>query len=186
MLNLGKVGLMLGVGMLLSACSSMFGGGNNVDSDYDVWGASLKADEEVYQTSLGDNIQFSGRVSEENTDLVYAEVNAGGVAYCPPQKRCLSQILPPQPCRQPIPPYYGNATSQQLENAVVLIHPYTRAQAVCPAGVSEGAVACANTFRQKGYVLITDLPQQPAEYDYLKKGTYPTRKWRNGETVPRW
>ena len=36
------------------------------------------------------------------------------------------------------------------------------------------------------YVRMTDIPNMSAKYDILQKGTYPTRRWRKGESVPRW
>ena len=113
-------------------------------------------------------------------------VTASGEAICPPKKRCPDDRLPPQPCAQPIPTYYSDVSQEILAQGIVLIHPYTRTQVLCYDRDCESAVNCAQDFRAKGYVLITDLPQQPAKYDFLRKGTYPTRRWRNGETVPRW
>ena len=122
-------------------------------------------------------------------EQINTDVNSAGLTFCPPKDRCPDDRLPPRPCIQPIPYYYDNVAQKTLANAVVLIHPYTRAQAVCYDDVyaSLETMGCVNHFRARGYVLITDLPQLPAKYDFLRKGTYPTRRWRNGgETVPRW
>lgn len=45
---------------------------------------------------------------------------------------------------------------------------------------------CAREFENRGYVRLTDIPRLPAEYDYLKSDTYPTRRWRRDEKIPRW
>jgi len=37
-----------------------------------------------------------------------------------------------------------------------------------------------------GYVRLRDIPYKSANYDFLKTDTYPTRRWRDGETTPRW
>lgn len=114
-------------------------------------------------------------------------VTAGSVPVCPPKMRCPDGRLPPQPCAQPIPSYYVDVSQEDLANGIVLIHPYTRTQVICYDRDCESAVDCAQDFRAKGYVLITDLPQQPAQYDFLKPGAYPSRRWRNGgEVHPRW
>lgn len=114
-------------------------------------------------------------------------VTAGSVPICPPKMRCPDGRLPPQPCAQPIPSYYMDISQEDLANGIVLIHPYTRTQVLCYDRECESAVDCAQEFRGKGYVLITDLPQQPAQYDFLKAGAYPSRRWRNGgEVHPRW
>ena len=114
-------------------------------------------------------------------------VTAGSVPICPPRMRCPEGRLPPQPCAQPIPAYYMDVSQEELAKGIVLIHPYTRTQVLCYDQECESAVDCAQEFRAKGYVLITDLPQQPAKYDFLKPGAYPSRRWRNGgEVHPRW
>ncbi|MBP3687477.1 MAG: hypothetical protein J6J35_03830 [Alphaproteobacteria bacterium] len=115
-------------------------------------------------------------------------VTVGGLKYCPPNKRCPDDgILPPQPCLQPMPEYYNNVSPLETAEGVVLIHPYTRAEVICYDDYGQTAAQCADTFKSEGYVLITDLPQLPARYDFLREGTYPTRRWRNGgEVVPRW
>ena len=114
-------------------------------------------------------------------------VTAGSVPICPPKMRCPEGRLPPQPCAQPIPAYYMDISQEELAKGIVLIHPYTRTQVLCYDQDCESAVDCAQEFRAKGYVLITDLPQQPAKYDFLKPGAYPSRRWRNGgEVHPRW
>lgn len=114
------------------------------------------------------------------------QVNVAGVPYCPPHKRCPDMRLPPQPCAQPMPTYYNNVPADVLADGAVLIHPYTRAKVVCTDRGGDSAMRCAESWRAAGYVLVTDIPQLPASYDFLRDGTYPTRRWRNGETVPRW
>lgn len=116
-----------------------------------------------------------------------AAVTAGGLKYCPSHKRCPDDgILPPQPCLQPMPEYYNNVSPLETAEGVVLIHPYTRVQVICYDDYGRTAAQCADTFKAEGYVLITDLPQLSARYDFLREGTYPTRRWRNGgEVIPR-
>ena len=119
---------------------------------------------------------------------VPSEVTVAGVKICPPRNRCPDDgRLPPQPCEQPIPEYYGNVSQEMIEDGIVLIHPYTRTQVICLAMPGDETIDCAQNFRAAGFVLITDIPQLPAKYDFLKGGTYPTRRWRGkGEVVPRW
>lgn len=124
---------------------------------------------------------------EDVYEDIVTGVNVAGVRYCPPHQRCGDERLPPQPCAQPIPSYYGDVPLEQLADGVELIHPYTRTKIVCFDQVGYTAQECAKHFQYEGYVLVTDLPQLPANYDFLRKGTYPTRRWRDGgETVPRW
>ena len=131
-------------------------------------------------------------VVNERYDLVdnnygQSRVNASGSRICPPHKRCTGEKLPPRPCLQPMPTYYGNISAGELADGIVLIHPFTRTQVVCYDDPGLSASECAQIFHNKGYVYITDLPQLPAKYDFLKKGNYPSRRWRGGgEVVPRW
>lgn len=117
-----------------------------------------------------------------------SKVNSAGRPVCSGKKRCSDEaMLPPQPCTQPMPLYYGDISATETAEGIVLVHPYTRVEVVCFDMPGASAVDCANNFRQSGYVLVTDIPQFSAEYDYLKDGMYPGRKWRGGgEQIPRW
>lgn len=116
------------------------------------------------------------------------EINVAGMPLCEGHKRCSDgAMLPPQPCVQPMPMYYGDISATETAEGIVLVHPYTRTEVVCFDLPGKSAVQCANNFRLAGYVLVTDIPQLPAKYDFLKDGTYPGRKWRGGgEYIPRW
>ena len=70
-------------------------------------------------------------------------------------------------------------------NQVVMENLNTRVLAYC-RGTQEEIDACVQRLEGSCYVRLTDVPTLPAKYDQLKRGTYPTRRWRNGETVPRW
>ena len=70
-------------------------------------------------------------------------------------------------------------------NQVVMENLNTRVLAYC-RGTQDEIDACVQRLEGSCYVRITDIPSLPAKYDQLKRGTYPTRRWRNGETVPRW
>ena len=114
-------------------------------------------------------------------------VSVDGVQVCAAGERCSDEaLLPYQPCAQPMPKYYGDLSATQSAEGILLIHPMTRTQILCYDLPGESAVQCAENFRAAGYVLVTDVPQVTAKYDFLRNNTYPTRRWRNGETVPRW
>lgn len=121
-------------------------------------------------------------------EYVYADtpVSLSGVRYCPSAPRCSSDpLLPPQPCEQPLPSYYGDISELIVADSMLLIHPITRAKVLCFEQFGLSMVECVERFRNQGYVLITDIPQFAARYDFLKDGAYPGRKWRKGEHVPR-
>ena len=114
-------------------------------------------------------------------------VTLDGRKMCAVKPQCTSDaLLPPQPCAQPIPTYYQNISETEIENGILLIHPYTRAKVLCVEHTGFGAMQCAENYKNKGFVLVTDIPQFVAKYDNLTRGTYPTRKWRGGgELYPR-
>lgn len=56
----------------------------------------------------------------------------------------------------------------------------------CYSNGENSAEACARYFEAKGYVRFRDIPYKTANYDFLKVDTYPTRRWRDSETTPRW
>lgn len=62
----------------------------------------------------------------------------------------------------------------------------TRELITCRSDGNSSAEACATAFEQNGFVRLTDIPSQTAEYDLKKPTTYPTRRWREGEQSPRW
>lgn len=70
-------------------------------------------------------------------------------------------------------------------NQVILENLNTRVLAYC-RGTEAEIDACVAVLENSCYVRITEIPQMAAKYDFLKIGTYPTRRWRNGENVPRW
>lgn len=73
---------------------------------------------------------------------------------------------------------YGN-------NEVILENLNTRVLAYCRGSENEIAM-CVERLEASCYVKLQDIPRRPAKYDILQRGTYPTRRWRNGETAPRW
>lgn len=180
MMNYKNFTLLLLGAFFLCSCTSnkdVYGEDDFANFDFDTYADTPYVPEEY---SEGDMAAYS-----QSGD---AYVNAAGVKYCPPQVRCPDEgRLPPQPCAQPMPTYYGNVTSDSVSDGIVLIHPYTRTKVICFDKINQSAEQCAQNFKASGYVLVTDLPQLPARYDLLKEGTYPSRRWRDGgEVVPRW
>lgn len=179
-----KIYSLLAISIILFGCARKYD--NVYEPDY--------FDEVEYNALVnGDcpDCQKKGTIEEQytlmNENYERSVVNAAGVRICPPHKRCTGDRLPPRPCAQPMPKYYGNASPKDFADGVVLIHPFTRTKVICYDDPSMSASECAQMFHNRGYVYITDIPQLPAKYDFLKKGTYPTRRWRGGgEVVPRW
>ena len=141
-----------------------------------------------------------GCASKQNEDYVDFEktqvfctlggnenVNIQGLKICPNNRYCSdSELLPYQPCLQPMPKYYEDRDI--AEGDVILIHPYTRSIIFCYENEAGDAKKCVTKFKKDGYVLITDVPQLPAKYDRLVEGNYPARRWgaNRKQTVPRW
>ena len=137
---------------------------------------------------LGTRLWSDKEATEICTLREQPEVGLNGVKVCPNNRKCSDEaMLPYQPCAQPMPTYYGDISATQSAEGILLIHPVTRTQILCYDLPGESAVQCAENFRAAGYVLVTDIPQVSANYDFLRKNTYPTRRWRGGgEGVPRW
>lgn len=137
---------------------------------------------------LGTRLWSDKEATEICTLRAQPEVGLNGVKVCPNNRKCSDEaMLPYQPCAQPMPTYYGDISATQSAEGILLIHPVTRTQILCYDLPGESAVQCAENFRAAGYVLVTDIPQVSANYDFLRKNTYPTRRWRGGgEVVPRW
>ena len=68
---------------------------------------------------------------------------------------------------------------------VVMQNLQTRVLAYC-RGDDNAINDCISRLECAGYTQLRNVPTMPAKYDKLRKGSYPTRRWREGETVPRW
>ena len=68
---------------------------------------------------------------------------------------------------------------------VVLQNQNTGVLAYC-RGTEKEIEICVSRLENSCYVRLEDIPRFAAKYDYLKTGTYPTRRWREGEYFPRW
>lgn len=70
-------------------------------------------------------------------------------------------------------------------NEVVMQNQNTGVLAYC-RGTEKEVEVCVSRLENSCYVRLEDIPRFAAKYDYLKTGTYPTRRWREGEYFPRW
>ncbi len=70
-------------------------------------------------------------------------------------------------------------------NQVVMENLNTRVLAYCRGSVEE-IESCVETLENSCYIKVSDIPKLPAKHDFLQTGTYPTRRWRNGDAVSRW
>lgn len=68
---------------------------------------------------------------------------------------------------------------------VILQNQNTGVLAYC-RGTEQEIEICVSRLENSCYVRLEDIPSFAAKYDYLKTGTYPTRRWREGEYSPRW
>lgn len=72
------------------------------------------------------------------------------------------------------------------EDVIALQNLESRVLVYCFASKHYSTDDCAKHFEKQGYVRLKDIPQFPASYDFLKADTYPTRRWRKDELIPRW
>ncbi len=68
---------------------------------------------------------------------------------------------------------------------IVMQNLQTRVIAYC-RGDDDAMEECVKRLECAGYTQLRNVPTMPAKYDLLRKGSYPTRRWREGENVPRW
>ena len=89
------------------------------------------------------------------------------------------------------------SSSQSETPSVHIVEPYkqdvialenlqTRVVAHCHASETYTAEECAEALEREGFVRLNEVPKFVAEKDFLKTGTYPTRRWRDGDVAPRW
>ncbi len=71
-------------------------------------------------------------------------------------------------------------------DVIALENLYTRVIAYCYNSYEYTAEECADFLEKDGFVRVSELPRITAEHDFLTTGTYPTRRWRNDDFVPRW
>ena len=81
---------------------------------------------------------------------------------------------------QPAPPGYANDQPK-----ISLLNPTSRYIIHC-YGDMGAAEECARHYEQKNYVRYRDIPYTTANYDFLTRETFPTRRWREHERTPRW
>ena len=80
-----------------------------------------------------------------------------------------------------------NEASENLKmHEIALENLKTRVIAYCHDSEDFSAEECARDMEQRGYVRLTDIPKVTADKDFLTTGTYPTRRWRETDQVPRW
>ncbi len=80
------------------------------------------------------------------------------------------------------------AASSQNINSMILLQDKTTGDLICCSDTATStAEECAQAFeRDECYVRVKDIPSRPAIFDPLTTNTYPTRKWREFESAPRW
>ena len=71
------------------------------------------------------------------------------------------------------------------KNQVIMQNLETRVLAFC-RGTQEMIDACVGQLGYMGFEKITNVPRVTAKYDLVPNKGYPARRWREGESVPRW
>lgn len=89
--------------------------------------------------------------------------------------------LRPRTSYIPAPAAYGNE-----QKKISLLNPMTRNIIHCYSTNSFPAEECARIYENKNYIRFRNIPYKTANYDFLTRDTYPTRRWRMGERTPRW
>ena len=68
---------------------------------------------------------------------------------------------------------------------VILQNLESRVLAFC-RGSKKAIDVCVERLSCAGFTRITNVPRLPAKYDLAPNKGYPARRWREGESVPRW
>lgn len=72
-------------------------------------------------------------------------------------------------------------------DSITLQQPVTREIFVCENTEEYSAEECAFAMEQKeGFVRLTDKSVFPGKDDIPKPGSYPTRRYRDHQNIPRW
>lgn len=71
------------------------------------------------------------------------------------------------------------------KNQVIMQNLETRVLAFC-RGTEDEINVCVERLSCIGYERITNVPRLAAKYDLAPAKGYPARRWREGESVPRW
>lgn len=69
---------------------------------------------------------------------------------------------------------------------IILQHPVTREVFVCDSDSDVPTDICAAELEEAGFVRLTDKPTFPGKNDIPERGSYPTRRYRDRESAPRW
>ena len=70
-------------------------------------------------------------------------------------------------------------------NQIIMQNLESRILAFC-RGTQEAIDVCVERLSCIGYEKITNVPRVTAKYDLAPNKGYPARRWREGESVPRW
>ncbi len=76
--------------------------------------------------------------------------------------------------------------SYENDAYINLQHLGSRDVVTCTNHWYKSSIKCAAEYEEDGYIRLSDKNRRSANYDYVKEGHYPERKWREGDTAPRW
>lgn len=69
---------------------------------------------------------------------------------------------------------------------VILQHPVTREVFYCESDEYVSAAVCAAELEDEGFVRLQDKSVFAGKDDMPQKGSYPSRRYRDHQSVPRW
>ena len=72
------------------------------------------------------------------------------------------------------------------DEIIILQQPVTREVIYCESDEYVSASVCAAELEESGFVRLKDKSVFPGKDDMLQKGSYPPRRYRDHQNVPRW
>ena len=69
---------------------------------------------------------------------------------------------------------------------VILQQPVTREVFYCESDEFVSAAMCAAELEETGFIRLTDKSAFPGKDDMLQKDSYPPRRYRDHQNIPRW
>ena len=135
-----------------------------------------------YAPDYGDMYSNQTYVPQFQNETMIAVYDSQGTYTVP---GCVDYFMPYEDYDQPQGDFPAVENNKYPQNQVILQNLNTRVLAYC-RGNEEQIAYCISRLEGSCYVRLSEIPKVTAKADTLRRGSYPTRRWREGDVVPRW